>query len=154
MAHDPPTGGNSSTADSTIALAVVRSLRTVLGAAAHGIAIDVQDGCVSLRGQVDWDHQRHDAVLRVASLPEVRKVDDHLSLRVRGAEPELASSIQHVLVGLALADARHIDVSVEGSVVTLRGRVHSTQQREAAVRAVAEAPGVSEVIDRLEVDLG
>jgi osmotically-inducible protein OsmY len=36
-------------------------------------------------------------------------------------------------------------------VVTLRGKVHSLAEREAAVGAAFSAPGVARVVDKLEI---
>ncbi len=46
---------------------------------------------------------------------------------------------------------KDIDVSVEGGIVTLRGRVDSDTARDAAERAVREVMGVIEIHNELEV---
>jgi hyperosmotically inducible protein len=48
-------------------------------------------------------------------------------------------------------NARAIDVDTSASVVTLRGNVASTNQRDRAVRLARETVGVSHVVDRLHV---
>lgn len=55
---------------------------------------------------------------------------------------------------ISLNDAirrKDIDVSVEGGIVTLRGRVNSEIAREAAEKAAREALGVIGVRNELEV---
>ncbi len=55
---------------------------------------------------------------------------------------------------ISLNDAirrKDIDVSVEGGIVTLRGRVNSDIAREAAEKAAREALGVIGVRNELEV---
>jgi len=53
----------------------------------------------------------------------------------------------------AVGQAVHpqITVEVEGSVVTLRRKVHSPAEHEAAVGAAFSARGVSRVVDKIEV---
>ena len=45
-----------------------------------------------------------------------------------------------------------IDVSIDGSVVTLRGHVHSWAERQAAEGATWSAPGVSRVNNQLTIE--
>jgi hyperosmotically inducible protein len=48
-------------------------------------------------------------------------------------------------------EAKHIDVDVPDGAVTLRGNVHSTQERVAARGACWAVPGVRQVINELKV---
>jgi|RhiMethySRZTD1v2_1073278.scaffolds.fasta_scaffold583131_1 hyperosmotically inducible periplasmic protein len=55
---------------------------------------------------------------------------------------------------LALDDyvkARSINVTTNGTVVTLSGQVHSASERQRAVAIATETAGVSRVVDRLEI---
>ena len=55
---------------------------------------------------------------------------------------------------LALDDyvkARSINVTTNGTVVTLAGQVHSASERQRAVTIATETAGVSRVVDRLEI---
>ena len=48
-------------------------------------------------------------------------------------------------------DARHVGVSVSRDTATLTGTVGTWLQRESAERAAADAPGIGEVINQIEV---
>jgi osmotically-inducible protein OsmY len=48
-------------------------------------------------------------------------------------------------------EARGVTVQVDDNVVTLRGSVHTWQERDAARGAAASAAGVSEVVDELTI---
>ena len=52
-----------------------------------------------------------------------------------------------------LVKARTIDVTTDGPIVTLAGRVHSQEERERALRLARETEGVQQVVDRLRVEL-
>ena len=52
----------------------------------------------------------------------------------------------------ASLDAKHIEVTVSGSVVHLRGTATSWLQREAAERAAYDAPGITLVDNQIIVD--
>jgi osmotically-inducible protein OsmY len=65
-----------------------------------------------------------------------------------------ASVTTKIMAKMALDDlvkARTIDVTTDGPVVTLSGRVHSQAERERAVRITRETEGVQRVEDRLQV---
>jgi hyperosmotically inducible protein len=48
--------------------------------------------------------------------------------------------------------SRGIDVTTEGSTVTVSGAVHSKDEHDRALRLVRETAGVTEVVDRLRVE--
>jgi hyperosmotically inducible protein len=50
-----------------------------------------------------------------------------------------------------LVKARRIDVSTEGSTVTLSGTTASVAERDRAIALARETDGVTQVVDRLEV---
>jgi hyperosmotically inducible protein len=65
-----------------------------------------------------------------------------------------ASLSAKIKAKMALDDrvrAASIDVDTDGSVVTLSGRVSSSDERERALRLAKETEGVSSVIDQLTV---
>jgi osmotically-inducible protein OsmY len=66
-----------------------------------------------------------------------------------------ASMTTKIMAKMALDDlvkARTIDVTTDGPIVTLSGRVHSQAERERAVRIARETEGVKDVVDRLRVE--
>src|SRR5687767_8478132 len=66
-----------------------------------------------------------------------------------------ASITSKIVAKMALDDlvkARTIDVTTEGPIVTLTGRVHSQTERERALRLARETEGVKQVIDRLQME--
>src|SRR5262245_10223175 len=66
-----------------------------------------------------------------------------------------ASMTTKIVAKMALDDlvkARTIDVTTDGPIVTLSGRVHSQAERERAVRIARETQGVTQVVDRLKVE--
>ena len=66
-----------------------------------------------------------------------------------------ASITTKIMAKMALDDlvkARTIDVTTDGPIVTLTGRVHSQEERERALRLARETEGVTQVVDRLKVE--
>jgi osmotically-inducible protein OsmY len=65
-----------------------------------------------------------------------------------------ASVTTKIMAKMALDDlvkARTIDVTTDGPIVTLSGRVHSQEERDRALRLARETQGVTQVVDRLTV---
>ena len=65
-----------------------------------------------------------------------------------------ASITSRIIAKMALDDvvkARTIDVTTDGPIVTLTGRVHSQEERDRALRLARETEGVTQVVDRLQV---
>lgn len=66
-----------------------------------------------------------------------------------------ASMTTKIMAKMTLDDlvkARTIDVTTDGPIVTLSGRVHSQAERERAVRIARETEGVQQVVDRLKME--
>jgi hyperosmotically inducible protein len=66
-------------------------------------------------------------------------------------EGALTAKIKAKMVLDDLVKARAIDVTTNGSTVTLSGNVHSTKEQERAVQLAKETDGVTQVIDRLTI---
>lgn len=66
-------------------------------------------------------------------------------LQLRAVKADIESALRR----RAELDAREIQVLVEGSKVTLSGRVHSWSERNLATHAAWGTPGVHQVVDQL-----
>lgn len=115
------------------------------------VKVQVENGWVTLTGEVDWSYQLTRAEQCIRPLTGVRGLDNRITIKPRASGKNIQSEITAALTRQAMREARHITVEVEGGVVTLRGKVHSLAEREAAVGAAFSAPGVSRVVDKLEV---
>lgn len=69
------------------------------------------------------------------------------------AEAALTSKIKAKMVLDDNIRARAIDVTTDGSTVTLSGAVQSVDEHDRAVRLARETAGVTQVVDRLRVEL-
>jgi osmotically-inducible protein OsmY len=78
-------------------------------------------------------------------------VSNGITLAARNVPGDLSTRIGDALQRQALREAKKVEVNVDGSKVTLRGQVHSWQERDAVQGAVWAAPGVRTVINELRV---
>jgi osmotically-inducible protein OsmY len=88
----------------------------------------------------------------IRPLKGVVGVSDNITLKTLPMPANLSTRIQDALVRQATREAKRIDISMDGSVVTLRGHVHSWAEKNAAEGVTWSAPGVSRVVNELTVE--
>lgn len=137
--------------DSDIAQAAATALQLNSLVPDEKIQVLVENGRVTLTGEVDWSYQLASAEQCVRPLAGVRGLSNQITIKSRASSKDVGAHIAAALTRQAVREAKHITVEVEGSVVTLWGKVHSLAEREAAVGAAFSARGVSRVVDKLEV---
>src|SRR3984885_1995906 len=116
------------------------------------IKVIVEDGLITLEGEVEWHYQRQRAEDAVQYLRGVRGVINLIEVRPRVAPIEIKRKIEEALRRAAEIDAGRISVEANGSEVILRGTVRSWAEREQAERTAWCAPGVARVDNRIKVD--
>lgn len=137
--------------DSDIAAAAESALTWHSQVPADRIQVMVEKGWVTLKGEVDWDFQRRNASKAVRSLTGVVGVTNAIALRPSAAPADVAGRIQEALKRHAEHEAKDIEVAVDGSLVTLRGKVDSWPERTAVYGAAWSAPGISSVVNEIKV---
>lgn len=138
--------------DTEIALAVEHALSWNTSVPQDRVKVTVEKGWVTLTGDLDWNFQRRAVERMVRPLKGVVGITDNIQLKTLPVPLKLQERIQEALTRQAMREARRIEVSVEGSEVTLRGHVHSWAERNAAEGASWSAPGVTCVNNQLLVE--
>jgi len=116
------------------------------------VMVKVQDGWVSLSGEVNWQHQRVAAEKLIRRLSGIQGVINTITLKQHVQPKDVKSKIENALRRSAEVQAQQIHVSVEdGRAVALDGDVHDWEERDAIERAAWSVPGVTRVIDRLRI---
>lgn len=139
--------------DSEIAQAAASALLWNSRVPDDSIKVEVEDGWVTLTGEVDWGYQLAAAEHCVRPLTGVRGLSSSITIKPRANSKDISAQISAALMRQAAREARHIGIEVEGGIVTLRGKVHSLAEHDAAVGIAFNAHGVSRVIDKLEVTI-
>jgi osmotically-inducible protein OsmY len=114
-----------------------------------GVAVD--DGWLTLSGQVDWDFQRQEAENAVEYLSGVKGVFNNITLIQRPKAMDVQKQIKNELERIVAEEAQNINVDTSNGRVTLSGFVNSWSEDEAARRASWSVPGVTAVDDNLVV---
>lgn len=103
-------------------------------------------GTVGTAGEVNVEKARETgAAIGEKAAIATRKVGDTME------DAALTTKIKAKMVLDDLVQARAIDVTSNGTTVTLGGTVGSTAERERALSLARETAGVSRVVDHLEV---
>ena len=143
--------GEHKRGDSEIAKAALAALRWHSWVPEERIKVEVEDGWVTLNGEVDWRYQATSAEQCIRPLTGVRGVTNNIGVKPRVSEKDISEEITAALMRHAQREASHIGIEVDGGVVTLRGDVHSLPEHEAALGAAWATRGVSRVVDKLRI---
>ncbi len=138
--------------DTEIAAAVEHALSWNTSIPQGGVKVMVEKGWVTLSGELDWNFQRRAVERMVRPLKGVAGITDNIRLKSSPMPANVSGRIQDALTRQAMREARRIEIMVDGSVVTLRGHVHSWAERNAAEGASWSAPGVSRVDNQLVIE--
>ena len=117
------------------------------------VQAEVRNGFVTLTGDVEWNFERETIKNQIAHLKGVRGIDNRIKLQSRVSERDVARNIARALHRNADLEKSKIDISVEGGKVVLNGNVKAFYEKELIEKAAWGAPGVTEVIDNLSVDV-
>lgn len=137
--------------DAQVAEAAVHALRWHSLVPDDKVKVEVEDGWVTLSGEVDWGYQSASAEQAIRPLIGVRGVSNQIRLKQHVNPADIRVDIESALTRHAQREARHIAVSVDSGVVTLRGQVGSMSEHDAVLGTAHAAKGVTRVIDQLEV---
>lgn len=137
--------------DQEIAEAASMALAWNTNVPRNAVKVIVEKGVITLSGQVAGDFQREAAGNAVHHLLGVIAVENRISIKSDVVPKDIKSKIVAALHRQAQLDAQNVSVAVDDETVTLSGPVSSVAERDAAMRAAWSAPGVTRVVDRMEV---
>lgn len=140
------------TADDEIAKRALSIIQWDAMTPADAIRVVVQNGWVTLSGEVDWQYQRKAAEDAVRKLSGVTGVFNNIALKRAVQVADIKRKIEEALARHARIEADAIRINVrDGSRVTLEGVVESWDERDAVQDAAWSVAGVQSVDDRLTI---
>jgi osmotically-inducible protein OsmY len=141
-----------SKSNNEIATEVLKALNDEWSVPNDKVIIEVNNGWVTLSGDVHWNYQREAAKSAINYLTGVKGVTNNIRI-----ESEIKDAIEKADVEKALSrhwsiNSDDITVKAEGTTITLTGSVTSLYQKEEAARIAWKTPGVWTVHNKLEVE--
>lgn len=143
--------GENRWADDTIAGTALQSLASDAAVPKDRITLTVEDGWVTLMGDVAWNYQKAAAEHDVHKITGVRGLTSSISIKPHVQSYAVRDNIAKALGRTAALDAAAISIQTDDGHVTLNGKVHSWSERKLVEDAAWSAPGVTQVSDRLTV---
>jgi osmotically-inducible protein OsmY len=116
------------------------------------VDITVQDGWITLTGQLEWYYQKNAAENSVLFLTGVKGVTNLITITSKAVASEIEASIEKAFERNALLDSNKIKVKTSGNDVTLTGKVRTYAEKEEAERVAWAAPGVFSVDNNIKVE--
>jgi osmotically-inducible protein OsmY len=115
------------------------------------LQVKVQQGWLTLTGEVRWQYQRTAAIADLRKLRGVTGITNDIKIKAQVYASDISNRIEDAMKRQAHLRADDVHVQVRDGKVTLEGRVPSWADRRTAEIAAWAAPGVSTVDDRLTV---
>ena len=137
--------------DDDIAAAAIDRLAWNVSVPKDSVMVKVENGWVTLTGQVDWWYQK-DAVERdIRPLAGVVGVSNQTSIKPRVDTASLSDDITHALHRSWYFNPDNVHVRAEGGKIVLTGTVQSPYDRQIAAQTAWSAPGVTNVENDIAV---
>jgi osmotically-inducible protein OsmY len=140
--------------DESIARVASNTLEWDVSVPHDRVKVQVQNGLVTLSGEVDWWYQKNAAETAVRHLMGVVSVSNGITIKPESQllDVDVKDKIESAFQRNAVLDARRIRVETLRGKVILRGSVHSWAEREQVELAAWAAPGVSELESHITIN--
>jgi osmotically-inducible protein OsmY len=145
-------GSSTAKGDGEIAKDVLNALKWNWDISGDKVKVKVEDGWITLDGELAWNYQKESAKRSVSNLSGVKGVTNNITVKSESQEQIEQRTIESALASNWTLFDEDIRVSASGSRVTLNGIVHSYFQKEEAERIAWNAPGVWTVVNELAIE--
>jgi VCBS repeat-containing protein len=137
--------------DVEIANEVVAALESNHSVPDGKVNVKVENGRVTLDGDLHWNYQKDAAKDAVSFLPGVKGITNNIMIKSKYHDKIEKKDIENALKRSVIDDSE-IKVLVSGTVATLTGKVDSWPHKDEAGRIAWKTPGIWQVKNELDVD--
>nr|WP_198999474.1 BON domain-containing protein [Flavobacterium sp. ASV13] len=138
--------------DNDIAHEVLKALKDNWAVAEDRVKVKVEDGWVTLEGELTWNFQRQDAKTAISFLPGVKGVTNEIKIKSDIKDAIEKKDVEKALARSWSLNAKDITVTVNGTNVKLTGFVDSVYQKDQAEKIVWKTPGIWSIDNDLVVE--
>lgn len=135
-----------------IANEVLAALKSNWSVPKDKVTVKVEDGWVTLDGELPWNYQKEAAKTAVNYLTGVKGVTNNIHIKSESQDIIEKKDVENAIGRSWSVDDSDIHVDVLGTTVTLTGMVNSWYQKEEAGRIAWNTPGIWHVNNELAVD--
>jgi osmotically-inducible protein OsmY len=135
-----------------IANEVIAALNSNWSVPKDKVTVKVEEGWVTLDGELPWNYQKEAAKSAINYLTGVKGVTNNIKIKSESHDAIEQEDVEEAIGRSWSVDDSDINVSVSGTTVTLTGMVNSWYQKEEAGRIAWNTPGIWHVNNELEVD--
>lgn len=137
--------------DVEIANEVLDALNTNWSNLTDKLNVRVENGWVTLDGELPWDYQREAAKNAVKYLKGVKNVINNIKVKPDSLNAIEKNEVENAMKRSSIDDSG-ITIEVSGATVTISGVVTTWYQKEEAERVAWNTPGIWHVNNELTVD--
>ena len=142
--------GSHQRRDEDLAQSVVNALKWHVWVP-HTVKATIEDGWVTLTGEVTWNYHRLSAENALEYLSGIKGIANDITLMAGMKSVAISDAIEKILKKDAEIDEKNINVTSEGGRVRLSGTVRSWNERDEVSTAAWSTPGVIAVDNDLVV---
>ena len=135
-----------------IANEVLMALKSNWSVPNDKVNVKVEDGWVTLEGELAWNYQKEAAKNAINYLTGVTGVSNNIKVRSESHDVIEQEDVENAIARSWSVDANDIRVKVSGTTVTLSGIVTTWYQKDEAERIAWNTPGIWHVKNELAVD--
>lgn len=137
--------------DEELAMAAVNRIAWDVTLPVGAVQVQVDDGWITLTGQLDWQYQRQAVERDVHGMVGVIGVSNETTIRPTGEAGDIKAGIMHALNRSWLDDPDGLTVSIDGGKVRLTGSVKSPRDRDLAAGIAWAALGTTAVENDIRI---
>jgi osmotically-inducible protein OsmY len=135
-----------------IANEVLSALKSNWSVPKDKVTVKVENGWITLEGELTWNYQKEAAKSAINFLTGVRGVTNNITIKSENNDTIEQLDVEKALARSWSIDDSDIHAKVSGKKVTLTGNVRSWYQKDEAGRIAWKTPGIWQVENDLSVD--